>query len=151
VVLRCRVRCGYHLIRICAPAVTNGNRFATPDQLCAATSETLPTPQCEFRRISVQFCVPPFHRLDCDAITDMQSVCHQRLPQRRISTRKDLGITWNVDAERTQPRLKSRNVLDRGQPGNCLCAHVVCRCLGNASTATTPSIAKTMSAMQPAK
>jgi len=90
-----RVRICQELIRIGAPLVTNGNRFAAPNQFRSTPSESLPAPKCMFAGIAFARSIPPFHRLYSEAIANPDAFANDGLRQRRLCSAKEFAIAWN--------------------------------------------------------
>src|SRR5580700_9279680 len=78
-----RMRSCQKLIRIGAPLMTDGDRFAAPNQFRPAAPESLPAANGMFAGIAVACCVPPFHGLDSEAIANLDALADDRLSQRR--------------------------------------------------------------------
>ncbi len=76
------------LIRIGAPFVTDGDRFAAPDQFCSTPPESLPSAQCMFAGIAIGRSVPAFHGINREAIANSNSFANDWLRQRRLWLRE---------------------------------------------------------------
>src|SRR6266566_8803312 len=139
------------LIGICTSTVSDRNSFSAPDEFRPATSEPLPPAKRVSGRIAVWRSVPSLHRLDCDAITNVRFAFDQRPAKRRIAAGRKLAIARNGEIQSIQLIPKGVRPLDTSQPRNRWLVHAVRRRSGKASTASTPSKAKTMRAMQLAK
>ncbi len=82
------ILCDHELIGICTPLRQHGSRFTTPDQLGTAVSEPLPPPCRQFCWATVRGTVPPFHRLNAQAVADGKTALQcTGLCQRCIRTR----------------------------------------------------------------
>src|SRR5215471_7953066 len=103
------------LIRVCATVVSDGNRFAAPDQLGPASTEIPPAPFGQRCRFPVYSPVPSFHWMDREAITARLSVNIKRLCERRAVTFNHLGITWNGNAVFTQMTLKCCDIVNAAE------------------------------------
>ena len=73
----------HQLVRICAPIGTDGDGFASPNQLGAALPEALPPAAGEIGRAAVCRTVPAFHRKDAEAIARAQSAALDGTRERR--------------------------------------------------------------------
>src|SRR5580692_3379500 len=89
------VRSRQKLVRICAPLLTNGNRFASPDQFRPAAPESLPAAQRMFAGVPVACSVPPFHGLHGEAIANLDAFANNWLRQRRLCSAKEFGVAWD--------------------------------------------------------
>src|SRR5580700_6485385 len=106
------------LIRIGAPLVTDGNRFAAPNQFRPAAPESLPTANGMFAGIAVACSVPPFHGLDSEAIANLEAFADDRLCQRRLCPANELVVAWNRQAQRIDMLPKLSNISNAAQTQN---------------------------------
>src|SRR5580700_1966547 len=111
------------LIRIGASLATDGNRFATPNQLSPAAPESLPSANRMFAGIAVACSVPPFHGLDSEAIANLDALADDRLCQRRFWPAKELAVRWDRQAQRVDMLLKLSNVSYAAQTQNSARVH----------------------------
>src|SRR4029077_17022655 len=79
-------------------------------------TESPPTPPRIFTWVAVRKPVPAFHRLDADAVPDLDSATPPRPPQRRFRARKQFPIARNRHTDGMQVLLKTLNVLHRAKP-----------------------------------
>jgi hypothetical protein len=99
------------LIWVCATLVKDGNRFASPDEFGAASSEILPPPKRQLARSSVRGAVPSFHRVDRESVPDLCAVQPQRLSERRIGSIAELSIAGNREVVFAEMTLKRINIV----------------------------------------
>ena len=112
---RLRRRCQHQLIRIRAPVVANGDRFASPHQFRAADSEIAPSPAGQIAGLAVRSAVPPLHRKDAEAIANAGAVDLDRL--REGAGRVDLLVELKRDVRAFEVSAKGRRRFQRGNPG----------------------------------
>src|SRR5712664_3289832 len=74
-------------------------------------------------RISIRSAIPSFHRVDGDAVANLDSAARNRPSQRRIGSAEQLAIARNRQSQRVNMLLKTRDFLHRPQPQNGECAH----------------------------
>src|SRR5580700_11139049 len=103
------------LIRIGAPLVTDGNRFAAPNQFRPAAPESLPSANRMFAGIAVACSVPTFHGLDSQAIANLDAFADDRLRQRRLWPAKQLVVAWDRQAQRIEMLPKLSDISNAAQ------------------------------------
>src|SRR5262245_22787495 len=89
----------HQLVGIRAPVVTDGHRFASPNQFRPALAEIFPAADCQIGRLAVFRPVPAFHRQNAEAIADLEAVELIRLAQRRIRPVLKLAVELEIDAD----------------------------------------------------
>jgi hypothetical protein len=89
-----------------------GNRdgFPAPNQFRSTATETLPAPDRALGGTSVGRGVPALHGLYRDVIADFDAAIHERATQWGIGPAHQLSITWNVQVQRLQMLLETRDV-----------------------------------------
>src|SRR5580658_634279 len=111
------------LIRIGTPLVTDGNRFAAPNQFRPAAPESLPAANRMFAGIAVACGVPPFHGLDSEAIANLDALADDRLSQRRPWPANELVVAGYRQAQRIDMLLKLSNISNAAQTQNSARVH----------------------------
>src|SRR5215470_9910774 len=111
------------LVRVRAAFGGDCNRLSTPNQLCAATTNSPPAAYCAFSWIAVGSPVPAFHGLNGNAVSDFQAAAANRCSQGRIPAACNLGIARNCHMLQFQMLLELSNVPQGTQPKYCRCAH----------------------------
>jgi hypothetical protein len=93
--------------------------------------------------------VPAFHRLNADAVPDLDSVPPQGPPQSRLRTGEQFLIAGDRQTDGMQVLLKTLNVLHRAKAQNGNCAHPRAPCFGNQNAGVAPSNAILMKIKPP--
>src|SRR5271167_461520 len=112
------MRSRHKLIRIGAPLVTNSDRFAAPNQFCAAAPKSLPSAKRMFAGIAIRHSIPAFHRVHREAIANLDSLADDGLRQRRLGAANKFGIARNLQAQRREMLLEMRDVSNAAQTHN---------------------------------
>src|ERR1700722_12668590 len=115
------------LIRIGAPLVTDGNRFAAPNQLSSAAPESLPSANRVFAGIAIAGSVPPLHGLDSEAIANLEAFADDGLCQRRFWPANELVVAWDRQAQRIDMLLKLSNISHAAQTQDSALVHTTPR------------------------
>ena len=90
----------HKLIRIRSANMRNCYGFATPNQARTGLREALPTTPGQVGWISICRTVPAFHGLNRDAVSQLQAIARQRLPQGGVITADEFLIAGNRYVER---------------------------------------------------
>jgi hypothetical protein len=77
-------RGGEKLVRVRSSFMADSYGFSTPDQLPSAPPEAFPSSYRILGRSAISRCVPTFHRLDSNAVTDFERTAHQGQAQWRL-------------------------------------------------------------------
>src|SRR5205823_15040367 len=94
-----RVRRNNKLIRIGPPFVRHRDRFPSPDEFRSALSEAPPTANGKLAGFSIRGAVPSFHRMNHNAVPDLDSITHEGRQKRRGSPLDGLGVTRNRESK----------------------------------------------------
>src|SRR5215831_7132902 len=97
------------LIRIRASIVTDSDCLSTPDQLRPAEAEIAPALKGEIAGASVRSPVPAFHRLDGEAVSDLEAAGSKRPAERRLRSGTQFAIAGNCNVVLPEMGLKSVN------------------------------------------
>ena len=109
----------HQLVGIGAAIVADGDRFAAPDQLCAAAAEVLPAPPHQIGRLTIAAAVPAFHRQDAEAVAERFAVNPVGLRQRRIRRRpRSFFVKRDVRADFCEMGAEMRRRCEAGRPGD---------------------------------
>jgi hypothetical protein len=79
--------------------VRNCNRFPAPDQACSSLSEAFPATLSQLTWISICRAIPTLHRLNGNAISQLQGTANQGLQQWGCITTDEFVIARDLYAE----------------------------------------------------
>src|SRR5262245_16457369 len=143
------------LIRISPSFPANRYRFASPYQLCSTCSETLPAAHRQFGGPAVGCAVPAFHRVDCEAIADAETVRFDRLSKRRSAPSVQIRVARYRDPIHSQVISKCVDILKTCDARN-LAGHTTMASFsgtrsffGRTATTAAPAKASPMSNRKP--
>src|ERR1051326_80372 len=94
------------LVGVRASVVTDGDGLPTPDEFCAAEAEMFPPSKRQLSGPAAGCAVPSFHRLDCEAISEMDAAPRECLCERITQ----FVVAWNLNWELCEERAKALNI-----------------------------------------
>ena len=122
------MRADHELVGIRAPVVTHRDRFTAPDKLRAALPEPPPSADRVLARVAVRRAVPSLHRMDGEAVADIDPVAHERPCQRRIRSTGQFPVARDRHAERIQMFLEVRYIPQASQTRKLASFHPIPSC-----------------------
>ena len=100
-----------------AAVLADGDRLASPDELCAAQTEVAPAPSGQLAGPAIERAVPALHRQDAPAIAGSQAAGLERTGERRVRRGLKRFVKWQRDIEGGQAVAEGLGGLQAGNAG----------------------------------